>query len=362
MEKIASNTSLSPARASSRYRQSAQRIDTSPITGGAEIMEYFRELCREGGLFVESATPSDPRCAGSSAYRLSPDFGDGWMDITQIGRGVVIGRAEYAFKTPWSRTYAESPESVGICIMLSGQMKLRHADGDGRMVSGGTLCLWRRGAAGGEFTYDLRSGDYMQGVSIDLPLALAEDLFDGMEGGRGGVLSELLEGCGRPKYARLDRRPSATAARALLRAPAASMIDRLRMESAALTLLADLLGGDLFAALGDGSASGLPRRHRCAVDDAVEILRAEFTELHTINSLAKRVGLNECYLKAAFRTQTGKTIAGYLRDLRMRHALSMIEEGRHTIQDIAIFVGYANPSHFAAAFRRVHGLSPSRIR
>jgi AraC-like DNA-binding protein len=132
------------------------------------------------------------------------------------------------------------------------------------------------------------------------------------------------------------------------------------MESAALDLVASLL--DMRVADPSGSISRLPRRHRAAVDDAIDILREEFDAPHSIASLASRTGLNQCYLKAAFRAVTGTTIARYLRDLRMYQARAMIENSRHSIQETALFVGYANPSHFAAAFRKVHGMAPSELR
>lgn len=328
-----------------------------------EIFEHFRQLCHDTGVFSESSLLGGTQCGGRSTYRLSPDFGSGWMDITQLGRGMVVGRAAYEFKAPYRQTYDESPESLSIGIVLSGQMTLQHADGSSRKLTGGTLALWKRGSHAGQFAYDLQAGDGMQGISIDLPLAFAQDLLEHSKGGRGGILAELMkEAATHPVYLRMDQLPSTMAARNLLHAPAASTIDQLRMESAALTLLADLMGGELHAAFGKGSANSLPPRHRCAVDDTVEILRTEFAESHTIASLANRVGLNECYLKSAFRTQMGMTIASYLRYLRMQHALPMIEEGQQTIQDVAMFVGYTNPSQFAAAFRKVHGLSPSRLR
>jgi len=82
----------------------------------------------------------------------------------------------------------------------------------------------------------------------------------------------------------------------------------------------------------------------------------------TITALSRRVRLNECYLKTAFRRITGQTIAQYLRHLRMRHARRLIEDTRASVLHTAAFVGYSNPSHFASAFKAVYGIAPSRLK
>lgn len=87
--------------------------------------------------------------------------------------------------------------------------------------------------------------------------------------------------------------------------------------------------------------------------------RCEWSNPPTIAGLARRVGLNECYLKAGFRRRTGQPIGENVRNLRMELALELIESGRASILQTALAVGYPNPSHFSAAFKRHHGRLPS---
>ncbi len=78
-----------------------------------------------------------------------------------------------------------------------------------------------------------------------------------------------------------------------------------------------------------------------------------------MESSARRVGVNECYLKKGFREQMGMSIGSYIRQLRMTKALEMIETGRYSVLDTALFVGYSNPGHFSAAFKKFNGHLPS---
>ena len=107
------------------------------------------------------------------------------------------------------------------------------------------------------------------------------------------------------------------------------------------------------------------RRHarwQRAVDDAVDILRAEFARAPSIAELARRVGLNECYLKRHFRQRTGLGIAAFVRQQRMACALALLESGPCAVQDVARHVGYQSLGHFARAFRAAHGCLPSDVR
>ncbi|HEX8089322.1 MAG TPA: helix-turn-helix transcriptional regulator, partial [Blastocatellia bacterium] len=49
-------------------------------------------------------------------------------------------------------------------------------------------------------------------------------------------------------------------------------------------------------------------------------------------------------------------------NLRMEEARRLLRETKMSVIDVALEVGYANPSHFARLFRRETGLSPSDYR
>lgn len=329
------------------------------------IFERYRDYCHQDGVFVEHPESGVARSGTYSSYRVNPAFGSGWMDFGQVGRDLTVGRAAYEFRTAFRRTYEEQSGPLGIFIVLAGRMHISAPDGGGAMVlSGGSVWLRDRRHGPSRLTYDLLAGDRLQGVSIDLPASFVHELLEDTPADRHDpTLAGLLRrGCSRPAALSLDRRVWFAKSNALLTAPTESTVDRLRLEAGALDLVAALLGSDTCVLSGAGAANPLSRRQRAAVDDVLGILRQEFSESHTIAALAARVGLNQCYLKTAFRAVTGSTIATHLRDIRMRHARDMIEGGRHTVQEAALFVGYANPSHFAAAFRKAHGVAPSSLR
>jgi AraC-like DNA-binding protein len=143
----------------------------------------------------------------------------------------------------------------------------------------------------------------------------------------------------------------------LLAMPRETICGRLRFESKVLDILARILSLDPSRY---GGAAKRRSRKRGAVDEAVDILQTEWAAPPTISALARRVGSNECYLKSDFRKRTGLSIGNFVRKLRMERALELIESGNCNILQAAHSVGYSNPSHFSAAFKRFYGRLPSR--
>ena len=81
----------------------------------------------------------------------------------------------------------------------------------------------------------------------------------------------------------------------------------------------------------------------------------------SLNELVHITGLSRAQFFRAFRVSTGQTPARRMLQLRMQHAANLLEQGQ-TINDVAGLLGYSNGSHFAAAFRRYNGATPSEWR
>jgi len=77
--------------------------------------------------------------------------------------------------------------------------------------------------------------------------------------------------------------------------------------------------------------------------------------------LAHKVGLNDFKLKKGFREVLGTTVFGYLYDLRMVKAMTLLTNGK-SVREVAYEVGYKNAHHFTTAFKKKFGYLPSRIK
>lgn len=79
----------------------------------------------------------------------------------------------------------------------------------------------------------------------------------------------------------------------------------------------------------------------------------------SLTQLSVQFHLNEKYLSACFKGETGENFSSYLEGLRIQRACELIEEGTHKIGEISAMVGYANDVTFRRAFKKKMGVSPS---
>lgn len=89
-------------------------------------------------------------------------------------------------------------------------------------------------------------------------------------------------------------------------------------------------------------------------------LTINFNNPLTINKLARRFLINEKTLKHDFKQCYGITIHAYVVQLKMEKARKMLLE-EHTINDIAVEVGYLSVSHFIKTFKSYYGQTPKQI-
>ncbi len=95
--------------------------------------------------------------------------------------------------------------------------------------------------------------------------------------------------------------------------------------------------------------------------EARVMLLADLAKPWTVPEIAKRVGLTEKRLNQESRSYYGQPVYGFLQRSRLEHAKILLESGNDSVIDVALSVGYANPSHFAKLFRRQFGVQPSKL-
>ncbi|TRX54326.1 helix-turn-helix transcriptional regulator [Fulvivirga sp. M361] len=104
------------------------------------------------------------------------------------------------------------------------------------------------------------------------------------------------------------------------------------------------------------------KQHEEKLYTAREILSQQLTGELTLNSLAHQVGTNEFTLKKGFKELFGTTVFGYWNEVKMQEAKTMLTEGKLNVAEVSARVGYKNPQHFSAAFKRYYGYPPSESR
>ncbi len=87
-----------------------------------------------------------------------------------------------------------------------------------------------------------------------------------------------------------------------------------------------------------------------------------FREPDAIRKVVELSEIPERTLKRRFKAATGVTLIGYLQNLRIEEAKSLLEAGSTPIDDISAAVSYEDSSFFRRLFKRLTGLTPSQYR
>ncbi len=97
------------------------------------------------------------------------------------------------------------------------------------------------------------------------------------------------------------------------------------------------------------------------VDEAKAFIRNNHAspELN-LSMVSAHVGLSTAYFCNLFKEETHQTFTEYLNAERIRHAKILLTETDSTTEEVALAVGFNNPSYFFEVFKRLTGERPRR--
>lgn len=74
--------------------------------------------------------------------------------------------------------------------------------------------------------------------------------------------------------------------------------------------------------------------------------------------LCRIAAMGRTKLRESFKAAYHMTLGGYVREARMKHALTLLSCRETAVQTVAVRLGYASASKFSIAFKKVYGMSP----
>ncbi|WP_432049859.1 helix-turn-helix domain-containing protein [Verrucosispora sp. NA02020] len=125
---------------------------------------------------------------------------------------------------------------------------------------------------------------------------------------------------------------------------------------------AEFIAVHLLTNHGTAPAPPRPARDDARVARAVDLLHDRLDRPVTLAELAAEAGLSRFHLLRLFRQQTGETPAQLHQRLRLDLARRLLRTTSLTVAAVAHRCGFADQSHFAKAFRRQVGASPTGYR
>ncbi|MCE9661966.1 helix-turn-helix domain-containing protein [Halomonas sp. M5N1S17] len=98
------------------------------------------------------------------------------------------------------------------------------------------------------------------------------------------------------------------------------------------------------------------------IQKAQEWLFRHFTDIASMEQLARNVGMSERTFERRFKRATGETPRHYLHRVRVNAARHLLENEQQSVQEVSSAVGYDDVSHFRRLFKRHTGMTPQAYR
>lgn len=291
-------------------------------------------------------------------------------------RGALYFRTD--FNGPWAVTVPELGRAARFHLVVQGECTVAIDGGETVKLAAGDLILIPRGRlhvlgdratskappletvladAGydGQGVLALGSGDRRASTQLvcghftfrqhaDHPLVAAMPdhlLVKGADRAREPWLDEMLRLVVRRAF---SAEPGSRAA--VVRLSEIVFIELLRFGIRATTNLSSLLG-----AIEDPQ-----------IGRALALIHARPQEPWTVETLGGEVAMSRSTFAERFSAMVGMGPAAYLAEWRLQRALAMLEDGRESVQQIALANGYQSPAAFSRAFSAKFGLSPREFR
>ena len=101
------------------------------------------------------------------------------------------------------------------------------------------------------------------------------------------------------------------------------------------------------------------KEHHDLLSQIVALTNDRFSEADlSLSALAAQLGYGSKYLSALFKKKKGVPFTQYLRDLRLSHAIFLMEQGVVSVKNIALLAGFGDALYFSKIFKEEMGISP----
>jgi transcriptional regulator GlxA family with amidase domain len=78
-----------------------------------------------------------------------------------------------------------------------------------------------------------------------------------------------------------------------------------------------------------------------------------------VDSLADNFNMSKMQLYRKLKALTGQSVVEFVRGIRLKEALKLMETQRHTLSEIAYQTGFSSASYFTRCFKDQYGKAPS---
>lgn len=98
--------------------------------------------------------------------------------------------------------------------------------------------------------------------------------------------------------------------------------------------------------------SNIEKRYSPLISSAIDYIEKNIRCTLGLNEVAKFVHLSPTYFSALFKKETGKNFSGYISDVRIEMAKSLLRTKQYKVYEVADMLGFENPRYFSLFFKK----------
>ena len=330
-------------------------IDSHPLPSAMTITLTTKE---ETELWTEAVqtNPSDSTAASfECCCQVPKQLGHGCIRDIEVHPGLWLALYDYQYQDDVQVHTPTWDHLVQFGALLSGTI----ADQNGQAWGRGHTLIAGSGVQPA-MTFTIPKASPLVGVDIELSPELLATFFPSADGDLLPELSLLVRNNDWQTLLYPETSlPIQQVVQQIVTCPFEGITRRMYLQAKVLEFLALQLA----PILSDQKTSSLPPRLRAGtiaqLHHAKELLLNQIENPPSLLELAQKVGMSDRTLRRGFRELFGTTVFGYLTDRRMERAEQWLRQCDRTIAEVSAMTGYSNPGHFAAAFKRKFGITPS---
>ena len=331
---------------------------TAIAGAGRSLSEAFANL--EGAANIERISRHPHRKLFGARVLLSPEEGEGYWDLTQIGDEVYVVIENFAYKDPRIEL-VPGDGLVQLYFKLTGDLTLAVSRTEPLRLNYPSLLIYRQPKGIDINEWTAPSAHERCVAATVRPEFLVDNFFGTSLEGFRQLQSFLSAATGKFQYFQLPLSAEMfELADKLVKNPHTGILGLVFTEAVTMELLCSAIAS--FETLSGAAAEHYTPQELKCLHRARDFVMKQLSPAPTIRQVARVAGMNETTLKRSFKSVFGETVFDFSVRCRMQHALTLLRDQRISVARVAEASGYRHQTSFATAFGRHFGLRPKDVR
>jgi len=93
---------------------------------------------------------------------------------------------------------------------------------------------------------------------------------------------------------------------------------------------------------------------------AISVVEENLSDVDlSVQTLASKLHLSRTHLHRKLKTLTNQSATEFIRDIRLKNAVKLMQEGKLKVNEVGYAVGFNSHNYFTRSFNKQYGMSPS---